>query len=262
MVSVIIFSSPSCNRAIKRLSIKHSNIECCVLGNGPSLNNILTNDIDSIKGKDLIVLNYFCNTEYFKTLKPKYYIIIDPNFFTKHSDDNSQHNLKRFIEELRSVTWKMVLFLPYQNKDSQLVRTVNNSNINWTFINITPVKGLKKINYYLYSQSLGMPFAQSVIIVAIFMGIKLKYKKIHLYGVDQSWLKGMYVDENNVVRAVLNHFYPYKFDVQPPSLSNLLRTQYNLFYSHEQLQEYATYKKIEILNHVKDSYIDAYKKVL
>jgi hypothetical protein len=222
---------------------------------------MLTNDIESIKGKDLIVVNYFSNTEYFKILKPKYYIIIDPTFHTLSSNDNTQHNSNKFIEELNSVTWKMFLFLPFQNKDSQLLRNVSNSNINWVFINITPLKGFKKIKYYLYNRSLGMPMAQTVINATIFMAIKLNYKKIHLFGVDQSWLKGMYVDEHNIVRAELNHFYPLTVPVPPPSLSNLLITQYNVFYGHEQLAEYAEYKKIEILNHVKDSFIDAYKKV-
>jgi len=262
ITSVLLFSSISCNKRIKRILNKHKNTECCVLGNGPSLNDIFNKNPDTFKNMDFMVVNYFSTTKFFTKLQPRYYIIIDNQFFLKSYDDKSlKRKILEFIDLINSVTWQMILFIPSHTKGSLLERTINNSNIELTYINLTPVKGFKKIKYFFYKNNLGMPMAQTVINAAIFMAVQMDYHTIHLYGVDQSWLKGMYVDENNIVRAGLDHFYKGSDKISEiPSLSNLLITQYNVFYGHEQIQDYAEYKNIIILNHVKDSYIDAYKK--
>lgn len=261
MLSVLFFSSYYTNRGIKELSDKKLCSDLYVFGNGPSLNDLLINNIDSIKERDVLVVNFFCNTEYFEILKPKYYIVIDPLFFSSNSDDNEQQNFKKFIEKLNCVSWKMSLFLPHQYRNSSLRKNVSNPNVKWIYINTTPLKGFVKVNYFLYNRNLGMPMPQTVINAAIFMAIRLKYEKIHLFGAEQSWLKNMHVDEKNIVRSELSHFYPANINIHAPSLSNLLLTQYNVFYGHELLEKYAVYSGCEILNHVKNSYIDAYEKV-
>ena len=259
LISVMFFSSISSNRQIKDLLTDDS--ECYVLGNGPSLNDILVNNIDLIQGRVLFAVNFFCNTDYFEALKPQYYVVIDPSFFTVGAENNEQQNFDRFTKRLNGVSWKMAVFVPHQFKRSPVLRDLNNPNLNLVFINTTPVKGLERVNYFLYNRGLGMPMPQTVINAAIFIAIRMRFKKVHLLGTDQSWLRGMFVDEHNIVRSELTHFYPAKIDIRPPSLSNLLITQYNVFYGHEQLQKYSVYCESEILNHVRDSYIDAYRKI-
>ena len=52
-----------------------------VIGNGPSLKITFEKYRDRITSHDCIVVNHFCETEYYKKLEPKYYLIADPAYF-------------------------------------------------------------------------------------------------------------------------------------------------------------------------------------
>ena len=222
ILKVLTFSSFRSAKEIKKLRKKFQGNECYIFGNGPSLNKLLNNNIELIDGKPVFAVNFFCSTDNFHRIKPKFYFIIDSLFFNEISEDHNLGNFRRFRRALESVNWEMTVFVPNHFKNSNLVKSLNNKNIKWVWINITPVEGIKPLRHLLYNCDLGMPFPQTVINAVIFLAIRINFKKINLFGTEQSWLKGMYVDENNVVRTELEHFYPSKIDVNAPSLSNLL----------------------------------------
>lgn len=262
LISILLFSSCSAAKMMTSISIPNKRSECCVLGNGPSLNDALAMSPSPFLGKDLMVVNFFLETDYFEILKPSYYIMLDNLFFSDNVDFFREERNAKAIDRLNTINWEMILFVPIIARKSMLIKRIINYKIKIIYFNSTPISGFRKIEYYYYDKNLGMPTAQTVINAAIFLAIKLDYKIINLYGVDQSWLKGMYVDENNIVRAGLDHFYGGSSSIGSiPSLSNLLLTQYNAFFSHERLQVYSKEKGIKILNHTKLSYIDAYEKV-
>lgn len=263
LIYVIFFSSFSIQKYTRKCSSSKSNDECCIFGMGPSLNQILQKDNTSLflSNKDIFTVNFFANSEYFTLIKPKYHIIIDPGFYNIFDDDDKYDKCQETISVFNKIQWDLYFLVPYQFRKSLILKKISNPYVHVVFINITPINGIRVINYYLYKNNLGMPFPQTVINAAIFMAIHFNYKNIHLFGVDQSWLKGIFVDENNFINVKLDHNDNTSDRINISSLSQFLMTQYRVFHAHEQLREYANYKNIEILNHVKGSFIDAYKKV-
>lgn len=261
LLKVISFSDFKCHNRIKKLRKLFSGSECYLFGNGPSLNNFLEMNSDFLLDKNVFAVNFFCNTKYFHLIKPNFYVLLDPLFFSKIQESSEEQNFNMFRTAIESVNWSMIIFIPAQFKNTDLVKSIQNKNIQWIQINTTPLDGIKIIRHSLFNLDLGMPFPQTVINAAIFIAIRLKFSKIHLHGTEQSWLKGMYVDYNNQVKTELDHFYNAKIDIKAPSLSNLLLTQYKVFFGHEELQCYAVDSNVIILNHVKESYIDSYKKI-
>lgn len=54
-----------------------------ILANGPSL-KLEIEDLEKDKCEDdILVVNYFANTEYFEKIRPKYYCLADPRFYEK-----------------------------------------------------------------------------------------------------------------------------------------------------------------------------------
>ncbi len=263
LISICLFSSYKIALKMKSLSLPNKRSECCILGNGPSLNEAFEMTPNPFLGKDLMVVNFFLETDYFAIYKPLYYVFLHNDLFLNNVHDVfGKERISNVTDRLNNITWEMIMFVPTLAQNSLFIKSIDNNKIRIIYINSTPISGFRKLEYYLFNKNLGMPFAQTVINAAIFLAINLDYKTINLYGVDQSWLKGMYVDENNRVRTGLDHFYEGSDEIDSiPSLCDLLLTQYNVFKSHERLQDYSTRKGIKILNHTRLSYIDAYEKV-
>lgn len=261
LLKIFFFSSFKAFLRIKKIRDKYAGSECYLFGNGPSLSSFLEDNLSSLKGKNVFAVNFFCNTKYFRKIKPKFYMVIDSLFFSEVQESNVHQNFEMFRNSMESVDWHMYVFSPIQFQNTDLIKSIKNKNIHWIWINTTPLDGLKFIRHSMFNLDLGMPFPQTVINAAIFITIRLNFSKVHLYGTEQSWLKGMYVDTTNRVVTELDHFYKAKIDIKAPSLSNLLLTQYKVFLGHEKLQDYAISSNVTILNHVGESYIDSYKKV-
>ncbi len=231
------------------------------MGNGPSLNYCINQDAGKFKNSDLIAINFFGNSEYFKTLKPIFYVLQDELFFIRFNDHQLSNQIADLRNILNSIDWKMVLFVPIKSKSSDFIQSLKNPNISLCFINYTPVKGFNSLENFFYKNYLGMPIPESVIISAIFLAININYKKIHLYGVEHSWLKNLSIDQNNNINVSLNHFYNSISDTdEKRSLSEFLLSQSRLFESHMRLQYYAKSCGVKITNHTVDSYIDAYER--
>lgn len=262
LLSVLFFSSIRCNKKIKKCINKYKKFnECIILGNGPSLTSFLENNLDETSDKNIFAVNFFCNTKYFEIIKPSYYVLLDPQLFAKSSTEDMQINLEKLVSKLNIIFWPMVLFIPYRFKQSKLLKSLNSLNLTIVHFNDTPINGIKRVENYLFNRNLGMPISETVINATIFLAINMKFKTIHLYGVEQSWLKFLSINNDNQVSVGLPHFYSGSDKTgEIKSLSVFLFSQAKVFKSHMRLQEYAKYHGNRILNHTPDSYIDAYER--
>jgi len=262
VLSVLFFSSFTCHRGIEKCKKRQkSHDECIVMGNGPSLSDFLDNNINETAQKQMFAVNFFCNSHYFEQIKPSLYILLDPNLFSSPYKNSLKKNIEELITRFNKISWEMNLFLPYKAKKSSFTKQINNKNINIIFFNNTPVEGFRLIEDLLFKRNLGMPMPQTVINAAIFIALNLRFKVVHLCGVEQSWLKYLSISNNNEVRVGLNHFYKGSDKTgENRTLSEFLLSQVAVFKSHMRLQEYSCKNGLLILNHTPGSYIDAYKR--
>ena len=62
--------------------IKNSG-SCFILGNGPSLKADIVKYIDEIKNSNTFVVNDFAKSDFYEVVKPKYYVLVDPSYWSK-----------------------------------------------------------------------------------------------------------------------------------------------------------------------------------
>lgn len=257
VLSVLLFSSFGVNRTINRIRKSKSKKECVVFGNGPSLAKLIDHYSELMANYDAIALNYFCNTDLFYRVKPSYYILLDPALFEYPFDSA----VKTMIDRFNSVNWQMILFLPIKNKRSPVINEIKNGNVHICFYNSTPIEVNRTIDHFLFKFNLGMPWPETVVIAAIFQMINLHYDVIHLYGVEQSWLKLIHIDDNNQLTIGLEHYYGVTDeDKSTKHLHDFLESQARAFKSNVRLSKYAKSVGVQIINHTPNSYLDAYER--
>lgn len=256
---------------------KRQQARCSVLGNGPSLNDSLTNHLDFLLDTELIVVNGFALTEYFTRLRPANYILADPNCFTFNDATTGREDLHQILVALiGQVDWPMRLYVPNFAKGSYFIGKIEagNSRIELVYYNPTVVRGFTPFRHWLYSANLGMLQAQTVIVTALFLMINRKFDQIFLFGADTSWHEQIRINDDNQLLIKQVHFYDKPKDVAfMPVYSDANRTQtftmasqflslHKVFRGYEVLREYADSRKVRVLNASSKSYVDALERVV
>lgn len=235
-----------------------------ILGNGKSLNE------DSFINKnniDYLVVNRHVLSENYIQLKPKCYVLADPHFF------NHPEGLNILREINKKTTWPIFLYIVYNSTNKNAIdKIITNKNIKIVPYNITPFIGLKSIKYLMYKLQLSMPVVQNVLVAAIMIGIITNYKRIELYGVEHTWTKYLFVNQNNIVYLENPHFYD-KEKVEAKPLTEIQHTQEypfflilknysRMFESYWEIKQFISDCNIDvnIINKTKESFIDAFKK--
>lgn len=261
-LSVLFFSS---NRSARKfLKMRVSNKDGIVLGNGPSLKDTITHIRGISEGKDFFCVNTFYRMDEFWEFKPKYYIWIDPLLFD--TTEKAKIIQEEALGVFQKVDWDMSLIIPYFHRNSSITKEIAKTKVKIVYVNTTPVnKGGKRLRHLLYDKQLAMPKTQTVLNSALYLTVLLRYNKVYLFGADHSWLKDLYVDDENYVCFGQRHAYDKdgKTTVTRKKLhtmASLLRDFSNMFESHMLIQEYATAKGVSIVNCTKGSFIDAYPR--
>jgi hypothetical protein len=236
-----------------------------ILGNGKSLNDSLygfANDAD------YMVVNKQVLSESFEAIKPKYYVLADPVFFSRHGRFDGIRFINQIIDRTK---WDMHLFIPYCYVNKEIEELIQKESlIDFVFYNSFSYYGPEKKRNYCYDHNLAMPSVGNVIVAAIAIGLALKYKEIHLFGVDHDWTKSIYVDNKNQVCLEDNHFYKKQdkngsivvknFDGEPYKLHEALKMYTRMFESYWELKEIADRYGIRIINNTQGSFIDAFER--
>lgn len=239
--------------------------KCIILGNGPSLNKVLSNSFDALSNfdADIYVVNLFSSSKYYRLLKPKFHVLTDPGFFSDTSDRRLCNVQSKFLEGLACVNWDLTLLVPFGARGSKLLNNIIESKkVKVSFYNYTPVSGFKTIEYFIFDRMWGMPVAMNVLCASLMLSIGFGYKECYLLGADHNWLKDFRVDDNNNLILGDKHFYgeeDVKLGKALP-LDQWIYNQYVGFNTHRRISEYAKYKGVKIYNATRGSYIDSYER--
>lgn len=251
--------------SLKNFKTNKTNKTLYILGNGKSLNNSNLKENEHV---DFLVVNRHVLSENYKEIKPRYYVLADPHFF-QHSEGLSI--LKRINDE---TLWEMTIYLPY-NKNTRYTlvsKYINNRNISIVYYNLNSFRGFRCILHFLYTKQLSMPIVQNVLVASIMIGILLKYKTIELFGVEHTWTRYLYVDENNVVYLDNPHFFDKEKEKAKPlkeiqhtdeyPFYLILENYSRMFKSYWEINEWIKCKKmdVKIINKTPGSFIDAFEK--
>ena len=248
---------------------------CSVLGNGPSLAESLTEQIDFIRQTEIVCVNNFAHSAAFAQLQPQNYVISDPNYFVFTEQTNDRDDIRRTLSVfMEQVNWPMTLYVPHFAKGSYLMDQIEGSNptIQVIYFNYTIVSGFNRLTYWLYERGLGMPRAQTVIIAALTLMINRKFDTIYLFGADTSWHEQIRLNDQNQLLIRQIHFYDKPSDVRhEPVYSDKYRQRtfsmasqffslHKVFRGYEVLRDYADHRGVAILNASAKSYIDAFER--
>ncbi|MCM1452260.1 MAG: hypothetical protein NC102_08370, partial [Clostridium sp.] len=235
-----------------------------IMGNGPSLADDIANHAEELAQWPTMAVNFAANAPEFARLRPAYYIMIDPHFFSGKDDPN----LHKLWRNLASVDWPMTLILPRMQKHRLPKAVLENANISIACVNPVAVEGWGWLESAAYASGLGMPRPRNVLIPAIMAAMVMGYKEIYLCGADHSWLKTISVDDENCVVSIQPHFYKederelkrQRIDYMKYPLHQILESFSIAFASYHRMRKFADKKGVRIYNATPGSYIDAFER--
>ena len=250
-----------CSKKVSYRCVKHD-VPLVVLGNGPSLGATIAEHIDKLREYDTMAVNFAANTAEFRLLKPKCYILADPHFF----DNAGDKNVASLLASLQAVDWPMTLFVPFPAKKHNPLCPTEYLKIEG--YNAVGAEGFDWFTRWAYSRRLAMPRPRNVLIPAIMTGIGMGYERIYLTGADHSWMRTVSVDENNGVYSALTHYYKdndseekrVRKEYLKYPLHHVIYSFYVAFKAYFEIEAFARWRGVEILNSTPGSYIDAFRR--
>lgn len=231
-----------------------------ILANGPSLNQTIAESLPSLQAHPTLAVNFAANTPEFRTLRPRYYVLIDPHFFSATDDPN----VTRLWDNLARVDWPMTLIVPARRR-----RLIPKSvNIDTLTVNDIAVEGFLPLENAAFARGWGMPRPRNVLIPSIMAAIAMGFKEIYLTGADHSWMKTISVNDNNQVVSIQPHFYKdndkelarVRTDYLHRPLHTILDSFRIAFASYHTIARFAATRGIRIVNSTPGSYIDAFPR--
>lgn len=236
-----------------------------ILGNGPSLRTVIDEDAPLLASHPCLAVNFAANAPEFVTLRPRYYVLMDPHFFaTPMADPNVERLFDNFN---RLVSWPMTLFVPAAQ--AKRLSGIANPNVTVAPFNPVAAEGFGLFERALYGLRLAMPRPRNVLIPSIMIGIWLGYKRIAIVGADHTWLRTLEVDDDNRVVTVQPHFYADNASekarvtsvYRDVRLHDILLSFHVAFRSYHRIASFARARGVEILNATPGSFIDAFPRI-
>lgn len=255
ILAIFIFSS--LKSRTKNMAVSNT---CIVLGNGPSASSFFET-LDYNNHEPLFVVNFFCLSDLFYKTRPKYYTMIDPNFFDISKIDSD--NMKGLFDAFSKVDWDMVVFIPNHRKKSKVITQLQlvNNRIKYIPINTTPVDGPSWFRHYFYKKQLGVPICYNVVNAALCFTIGMGYKNIELYGVEHSWLKNITHDKDGFLCTVDTHVYGKEYVRIPRGFLEIgLMNFSECLKTYRYIKEFSDTIGVHILNKTPNSFIDIFDK--
>lgn len=254
--------------------IKTHRREVIVLGNGPSLGQLIEDKafLNRIKSLDVVGVNAFCDYTCFEEIKPRYYVLVAPEFWEDEVKEVYIGFRNSIFSNLaKKVSWEFYLFIPWSARKKvfwQQILSVN-PNIRIVYFNVIPFEGSDSFKHFCFNKLLGLPRLHNVIGPSIMNMIWLNYTKIYLVGVEHSWLPQIVVDDQNIAYVGQPHFYdkdaaPQQMNgvggVGHRKLHEIIHKFYLTFRGYFEVQAYAKTKQVEIVNMTPGSFIDAFPR--
>jgi hypothetical protein len=257
---------------------KATNKECIILGNGPSLKNVLDFKRDFFLGKDLFCVNMFPSSKEFSELKPTNLVWLDTGFYMFKDLDSmklKRPDVYKVINDLiEKTSWDLILYIPTLAKNANYLRDiqVKNTLIKIQFYNYTIVKGFFWFRHLFFKANLGMPLCQNVLGASLFLALNKGYKQLYVLGADHTWAQSLVVEDNNELGMKQFHFnsdnekpkittiYKSPESKQKIKISEFFMACVKTFEVYYVLEEYSKALHAKIINATEGSYIDAFEK--
>lgn len=236
-----------------------------IMGNGPSLKEMIDNRLDALMSMPRMAVNFAANADDFDILLPQHYLLADPHFFEAAQSDP---NVVKLWKNLAKVDWDMTLHVPVRAKLPDAFSRNLPTNIKLERFNMTPGEGFDFFIHPLYERGLAMPRPRNVLVPAMMQAMAAGYRRIYLTGADHTWIHDLYVDDLNRVVSVQPHFY----DDNKEELDRVAQTYAGLHLhdvlgsfvvalrSYHQIKNYADKIGCEIYNATPGSLIDAFPR--
>lgn len=245
-----------------------------VMGNGPSLKSDF-HVIERVRsGIDLFAVNDFALSQEFTILKPNYYILNDPFYWIEGLAPDLEHKRSKLFAALCAASWEITLLVPLEMKKAAAViePKISDNMIKPVYYNRTPLTGFLWFQRAAAGMNLGLPSGQNVLLAAIYLAIRLKYKKIIIWGADHSFHEEIRVTEDNVLNLKQEHFddmdnceaKPYSrcfVNIIPLQVHELFSVWARAFKGYWDLSAFARKQGCEIYNASFKSYIDAFPRL-
>jgi len=244
---------------------------CFVFGNGPSLAGDVEGHLDALRLLDTCCVNQFCESILYTTIRPKIYVLADPDYWIDEISAELMQMRNRLVEcILKNTTWDLKFYVPFPALDFFKNAFFSLENIRVIGYNNVPLHGKSNVLHYLFDRGWGCPPAQNVLIAALFITIRLNYKKIILLGADHSWHETLALDGDNRVCVKNNHFYNANAQLAPWTMGGkddriftmgaIFFALAKMFNGYWRVREYADYRGVEIVNASSLTYVDAFRR--
>ncbi|MBO7484710.1 MAG: hypothetical protein J6T84_01445 [Spirochaetaceae bacterium] len=247
-----------------------------VMGNGPSLTKSIEKYNKEIIKYDCIVVNYFCESEYYKELKPKYYLLADPVFFGKLETyvDWQRNKIMGFIKSLiLTTTWDINLIVPNFAIGSRFIEEIKkNSFIHlYYYIPYDLVQYNDNNKFLLWDKNLIAPPSHNCLNTCVWMGIFFRYRETYIIGADSNWLERIHINqETNELYITDSYFYGSKINKEYKNSSETIPSSLTLaeellnesiaFNNYSELNNYADYAGVKVYNASEYSLIDTFER--
>ncbi len=183
----------------KNERVKTIDTPVLVIGNGPSA-GILDYEHYINEGYSCLCVNYYAlNEEMLNRIKPRYYCIIDPEFYDEPRPDRA----KKLFEILNCVDWDMSVITLSNQKAS-----FSNPHIDVIRLNTNYCEFRDSIKWFKrYKRNTAVCGYQNVITAALFYLICADCPSVLLTGVESDMHRELRVDITNDVYRDCEHFY-------------------------------------------------------
>lgn len=249
--------------------------EIAFFANGASLNEALKKIKQEGLPQNIMVTNFFCNSDYFYELKPNHYTICDPLF--KYKGFKEDNRVAEFYNILFNVDWDIALFIPFFfKKDIQRIIKdggFNNGKIKIYYYNSVNFNGNNSFLLKLIKLKLGIPRPTTVAVPALVNCMHIGYTDIKIAGVDLNHHESIKVSKENTLQIKSKHFYNNEeTEIYQPwykdktkgityKTSEIFLVFHHFFYSFDVLSNFADKYNVKIVNYSEESYLDQFKKV-
>ena len=235
-----------------------------VMGNGPSLRDVMSEQRELLMQFPRMAVNFAANAPEFFELKPQHYILADPHFFETADSDP---NVRSLWENIAKADWEITLHIPAQMKKLG-ERFMDKGHLRIEYFNMTPAEGFDSLCHLLFRNGLAMPRPRNVLIPAIMQAMAIGYEEIYIVGADHTWPHTLYVDDRNRVVTVQPHFYKDNEEeldrvaeaYRGVHIHDVLQSMVIAFRSYHQIRKYADKTGVKIFNATKGSLIDAFMR--
>ena len=226
-----------------------------IVVNGPSVNRT----IQYLKPgeTDVMMVNNAPLTPLYKELCPKYVCFSDSEFLEENKRNFSIRT------ELMKTADKVTIFLPsYFIK--QTFFPADQLNIKYVFSLFGTSTRYNFYSYKLMEKNFLAPAYNNVVIMCLYVGIQLGYKKIYLYGADENFLKQITVDQRNRVMRENVHYYGSEMMCENKKhgadMEIMTYMMYRIFNGLKRLKKYAAKENVRVINMSDDSWVDCFPR--